>query len=653
MKSTRRRSSRTDPARRRLGSHLEALESRQLLAQSPYLAIGDYATQQFLTERPPGPTPPVTIAHPIGSDPRLLNSLQNEGKYLTGQDRQGNRWQLKLTGPGEIIVTDTTPNDGVLDDDLNTIRLIGTDPNLSSLHGEVEQSARTPTDFSQLPTLGTLRFNRLVADQGVKAIVLNGFILTDTITPPGSASLSPAEIALNQTTGIVLHGGVGTLEFEGIDARFPAAFNPLPITIQIGNPTTPLKVAPFIRIDHIYNTSFNDTIFAPDAGTGLTPTPTIPTGPLTTPSVTLFVNGNIQSLDVVSISRQPDLSTLFPPINSGFLTVPTQIIPTNSAALEYQFPIVGTTGRTAVQAKGIGSIKVNGGATNVTFSKSAQPFQNSLTGLDHLGSAQFGGPVDGLAIDSRGDIGGLRFVRGIGSSIGVSPNPIYFGTPASQFGYAATGNIASQIITEGNIGHIIVAPNGQFLQITQDPAGIQSGLNGYTVYAYRPGTAIQTSLVAAAGSIGGVHIVGNLVNSEVKAGYNYYTALSGAEPVSGRSHIGPAKVRGDLVDSVVSSSYRPNDGIFGNGNDTAGDGTITGTQIGNVYRTAAGRTALGNQGSGFFSRYSSTNRRLKNITPRPLKHTIVTPTPVPPTIVAPPLPGPVIVRHGTPRHSGK
>src|SRR5438270_6085394 len=116
MSSTRRRSARPDPARRRLRSNLETLESRQLLAQSPYLAMNNYPIQNFPTEKPPGSTPAITIPKPIGTDPAALATYQNEGKLLTGQDRQGNRWKLKLTGPGEIIVTDTTPTDGVLDD---------------------------------------------------------------------------------------------------------------------------------------------------------------------------------------------------------------------------------------------------------------------------------------------------------------------------------------------------------------------------------------------------------------------------------------------------------------------------------------------------------------------------------------------------------
>src|SRR5258707_240208 len=142
MSSTRRRSARPDPARRRLRSNLETLESRQLLAQSPYLPIGNYSLQDFPTDKPPWPTPDVSI------------------------------------------------------------------------------------------------------------------------TKPGSATLSTNEVALTQTTGVVIHGSIGTLEFGGIDGRFPKSFNPLPITIAIGDPTTPTTGPSTIRIDHIYNTSYDDTAFA-------------------------------------------------------------------------------------------------------------------------------------------------------------------------------------------------------------------------------------------------------------------------------------------------------------------------------------------------------------------------------------------------------
>lgn len=658
MSSSRRRSARPDPARRRTESNLEALESRQLLTQSSYFPINSYPLSDTLPFKHPGMLPAVQISHPIGTNPAILAGYQNEGRNLSGQDRQGNRWNLVLTGPGAIIVTDTSPNDGVLDDNLNTIRLVGTNPKTSVLTGTVEQSARVMTDTSLLPTLGTLYFNSLQAQQGVRSIILNGFILTDTITPPGSAALSDAEISLNQTTGINLHGGVSTLSFEGIDARFPTGtFNPVPINVLIGNPTTPLTVHPNIRIDHIYNTMYDNTAFAKDPLTGLISAGTIPTGPLTTPSLSLIVNGTIQNFEVVSITQQPNLSTLFPPVNDPKLVIPTPIIPSGTAALQYQFPITGTTGRTSIQTNAVGNIRVSGAATNITFSKAAKPFQNGLTGLNSVGSAQFGGTADAVAIDARGNIGPLKFAKGLGNPVGSAPtatvvkstttltdptsgatsttttttytpilNPIYYGQPASQYGYAATGNIAVQITTQGNIGSLTAGPTGQFFQISQDPAQIQTGLNGYTTFVNRPGAAVTSSLVAAAGSIGNVNIVGDQQNSEIKSGYNYASAITGVDGTTGTSSIGPAKVRGNITNSVVSASYRPGNGVYGSPSSVAGNGTITGRFAGQIYTnrttsstttsassnsttvtttTVGGTTVLGNQGSGFYSRFNS------------------------------------------------
>ncbi len=603
MNSKRRRSARPDPARRRFGSNLEVLESRQLLAQSPYIPIGSYPLTNNPTPMNPGSVPAAQISHPIGTNPAVLGAFQNQGKNLTGQDRQGNTWNLRLTGPGEIIVTDTSPNDGVLDDNINTITLVGTSPTQSVLTGTVQQSTRTMTEYSQLPTLGQVYFNSLQAQQGVKSITLNGFVLTDTITPPGSVALSPGESFLNQTTGINLHGGVGTLQFEGIDARFPASMDPQPISVIIGNPSTPLTIKPNIRIDHIYNTVFDDTAFAQNPQTGLVNTGTVPTGPLTSPTVSLVVNGAIQSFNVVSVTQEPNLTTLFPPINNSLLVIPTQLIPNYTAGLEYEFPTVGTTGRTAVQTTAINKIKVSGSAINTTFSKSSQPFQSSLTGLDYVNSAQFGGTTDALAIDARGNIGKLKFAKGLGNPIGTLGNPINYGRPASQNGYAASGNIAVQITTEGNIGSIEAAPTGQFFQISQNPSQIQAGLNGYTTYVNRPGQAVTSSLVAAAGSIGSVHIVGNLQNSEIKSGYNYSSAITGVDGVTGKSSIGPVKIRGNITNSVVSASFRPTNGSYPGGK--AGNGTITGVYDGQIYATAGGTTVLGNSGSGFYARYTS------------------------------------------------
>lgn len=599
MSSSRRRTSRPSSAQRRPVRALETLETRQLLAQSPYLPINAYPLTDFPAARDPGRVPAAQIDHPIGSSQATLAGYSNQGRVITGQDRQGNRYQLKLTGPGSIIVTDATPTDGVLDDDIDTIRLVGTSLTKSVLTGTVIESFNAPQVYTQLPTLGQVRFNRLAAAGGVKRITLNGFLLSDTLSQDGAA-------VVNATTGVDLKGGVGRLEFQGIDGRFSALTATLPIVIQIGSLSTALTVRPDIRIDSIQNTVY-------DAGAiGIGGTGVIPTGPLTTPSISLVVNGEVASFNVVSITQATNPASLLPAINGNIQVPPNEIIPANDAALQYQFPIVGTTGRTAVQATSIRHVRASGNVTNTTFSKSNQPFQNSLTGLDSVGSVQVGGTADAVAIDSRGSIAGLKFARSAGSPIGVSNNPIYYGTPADRRGYPANGYVGVQAVTEGDIGSIQAAPVDRFTQTSQDPAQIQSGLNGTQVNVVRPGTAVQSSVIVANGSIGKTHVVGDLRNSQINTGTNYYASIGGIEGVTGASKIGPAKIKGDLVDTVVAASYRSNDGIYGNGNDTAGDGTISGTQSGTVIQTATGTTATGARGSGFFSRYNSANPRRAN-----------------------------------------
>jgi hypothetical protein len=634
MSSKRRRSARLDPARFRLWSKLEALESRQLLTQTPYLNVNDYPLTNTVPAHNPGSVPLPEINHPIGTNPAILSGFQNEGKVITGEDRQGNRYTLKLTGPGEIIVTDTSPNDGALDDNINTITLINTSPTQSVLTGSVEQSFHQPSSNELLSSLGQVYFNALVADQGVKSIVLDGFVLTDTITPPGSATLSPLESALNQTTGIDLQGGVGLLEFEGIDGRFPTpnsantginSLNPEissdPIDITIGNSTTPLTVQPNIRIDHIDNTVYDSQAFSTDPTSGAINPGTIPTGPLTTPTIDLVVNGEIKSFDVVSIGQAANVAALTPDANNATLNVPTQFIPTSNAALEYQYPIVGTTGRTAVQATAINHIKSAGSVTNVTFSKAIQPFQNSLSGLTSVGFVQFGGQTDAVGIDAEGNIKLLSFESGLGNPTGFGAgtttttnpttgatetvpalNPINYGVPTSAYGYAALGQEGVQVVTEGTIGKLVVGPNGQFIQTSQDPNQIESGLAETAITVNQAGQAVTESLVAAGGSIGKIHIVGDLTGSEIKAGYNYYAAVGGTEGVDGSSTVGPLTLRGSLVDSVISASYRPNDGIYGNGNDTAGNGTITGAIAGQILTTSTGTTVLGNENAGIYAK---------------------------------------------------
>ena len=109
MSCTRRRSDRSESARRRHVSHSEALESRQVLST----ALPSYLSPWVPSDLPV--TNPITHQREIVTAESQIRSfnpnspgLTNVGKIVSGTDRAGNLWVITVHGPGEVIVTDTT-----------------------------------------------------------------------------------------------------------------------------------------------------------------------------------------------------------------------------------------------------------------------------------------------------------------------------------------------------------------------------------------------------------------------------------------------------------------------------------------------------------------------------------------------------------------
>ncbi len=556
MSFARQRSGRSDWARRRV-SEPEALESRQLLSsgvpayQSPWLP-----SDQLVTN-------PITHQRELFNGTTLVNpnnpnspGFSNEGKVVSGTDRAGDKWIITVHGPGKVIVTDTTPNDGALDDDINTIQLIGTNPRTTFVTGNVIPSNLELTD-------GTILFNELIAVSGVKSIELNGFDLSAAITP-----------AVTNQTGIFLYGGVGTLSFNSIDAEIDTSVNPTPYQIVIGNPTTPLKVQPSIFVNNITNFVFDSTAT------------TIPTTPVTTPTVQFMINGVIRNFDIVSATQG---------------SVP--------AGFQFLFPQASTTGRTAVQATAIDNVNVAGSAKNFTLSRAAQPFSSSASGLGHLHKATFGGNADAVGIDVNGKIGKLVFKRGLGNPAGVFtatasnglllPQTTY-GTPPGSTGFPAAG-LSGGTIRAKSIKKLVVKPANVLPQTAQNPLYVQLRENGYPTYAVSPGYSLTNAVVATSGSIGQVHIVGTQLNTEIKTGFDYSAFVDGLEGTRGASRIAKLQARGDLVNSVASASFRPANHQYSHSTGVRGNGEITAQVTGARYNTG-GETGLGNTGAGLFAR---------------------------------------------------
>lgn len=567
-----RRKSERAHRRERVLDPIQGLETRQLMAANPlnpHIQLSGGVNYHYFptllrqNTRETG-TPALYNSYPIGTPARQLSYLDNDGKVLTGKDREGDEWQITVHGPGAVIVTDATPNDGALDDDINTIQLVGTDPQRTYVTGQTTSSARVITD-------GTVRFNHLISENGVKSIVLNGFTLSPTVAPTQEGQF------FNAGPEIYLPNGVQLLQFHNIEAPIDLAFVDQPIDIVIGSPNSPLPFAPTIRLDSIFNTVFDSTA---DVNT--------PGVPQTTPSVNILVNGQLHGLEMVS-------STSFPIDPSGF---------------QYAFPTSSVTGRTAVRALGIGNVKAVGSLRNTTFSRNAVPFQNGLSGLDRLNSLTVGGVTDGLGVDvSRGRIGRIKLIRGLGDPTGALTGAINYGVPEAQWGNAAYGLLGGQVVAR-HIRKFQAGPANTVLQSVQDPDFAQQRRTNQTLYFSRPGRGLTNAAIMTDGSETQVTIVGDLQGSEIKAGANYPSFKAGLEPVRAPSSIRRVRIKGNLIDSDVSATYRTGadrrygslDQSNGRTDDEAGNGLIQGKlEHGALYETG-GQTAFSNRGVGFYAR---------------------------------------------------
>lgn len=580
MKFKRDRTRRPGTERTRPRAQVEGLERRELLTL-PTHAVNYYSFSN-LGPRTVDPTSgKVSVAHPIGLSDQQLSRLDNDGRVITGKDRQGDEYTLILHGPGSLIVSDVTPNDGALDDDIDTIQIVGSNPHTTYVTGQVTATAR-PIVASDT---GEVFFAHLIAARGVHSIILNGFTLNNQVATPIAGQPRGTGPA------IFLPGGVKTLSFHDVQNVTDLAGNgngsDQPTQIVIGDPTTPLKQSPTIQLDHIYNTVIDSTA---DTQEGL--------GPRTDATVNIQVNGNLHALNIASATAQ-----------------------TITGGLEFRFPRVDITGRTAVRALGVDHLKVVGSARNFTASRAGtpfqaqsgenaaptqnvrttQPFRGGFSGLNHLGTADFGGTADGVGLDvSNGKIGRVRFLRGAGDPTGKPLNATEFGFNAAEAGYPSRG-LTGALVVGRSIHKVVVGPSRLILQTGQDPDFTQVDRQGTTKYYARPGQALVNAAIVSAGSIQAVNQVGLSQSSEIAAGYHYRSFEAGLEPVRARSAINKFRQRGDLVDSVVSATYRPNDGIYGNGDDTAGPGVIKGSLKGRLVSTGS-QTILSNFGTGVYAR---------------------------------------------------
>ena len=557
--SKRRRSGRPGQTRRKPGTGLEALEGRQLLTgglYNPYLpTAGDGFGGVVNTS-----TASISVTHPIGGSTVAQQNSTNEAqKVVTGKDRSGNEYSITVKGPGSVIVTDITPNDGVLDDPIDTIQLLNT-TSRTVVIGQTVSSARVQTN-------GTVDFNHLIDTSPVGTVSLNGFTLTRDALPITATGVEATANASEPE--IYLPGGIKYLSFHDIDATYDASTELTPYQVIIGDPNTPLKVAPTIHLDSIFNTVTNSSLTSMVDGV-----------PQTVPTVNIVVNGQLHDITYISSGASA---------------------PANGAA-SITNGLVSSTGRTAIQAKGVDHLKVVGSATNTTVSRTPQPFQHGFSGVDHIGTAEFGGTTDAVGLDVNGPIKHLRYLRGSGNPTGSSTAATAYGIPSGAYGYSAFGLEGGRVVAS-KIGRLTVGAAALDRTTPKDPDLIRS-VTGHTNYVTRPGNALTNTAIVTSGSIGRTTIIGNVQNSEIKAGASYSSYIAGLEATRAASRIGKLRLRGELNASDISASYNSGpDKIYGTADDVVGPGSITGNITGSTNTNNSGAaTTLGNTGSGFFAR---------------------------------------------------
>lgn len=569
-----------------VGRSVESLEGRQLMAS--------LASSQFQFYR--GHDVPVQTKWHLGSfqypyqpaqgTQRQLMYLDNSNRVLYGQDREGDEWVITVHGPGEIVVTDVTPNDGVLMDDIDTIQIVGANPRTTYVTGQVTSSNRVLTD-------GMVRFQQLISQNGVNSIILNGFALAQTLP------LNEDRTVVQPGVGVYLPGGVQTLQFADIEAYndVSGTYATNPVEIVVGDPASPLANAPIIRVGTIYNTMYDATV------TGVS------TIPQTEPTVLFQIYGPTHALTTNAITRQMPV-----------------------AGLESRFPKSGAQGLTTVATTRIGQFQSMGGVNYTRIAKENSTTISPVTALDRAGLIHIGGTADALSVSSNGPIRSLRLMRGLGDPDGTSTATASYGTPPGAKGFPAYGYMGGQI-NAGAINRINIGAANTVMKVSNSPQFMQT-MPGSTNYVPRAGSAMTNAAITTRGSMGtkpvhtgsinhfgkriqsdasGVIINGDLNRSEIAAGFDYNQFVTGVSPLTGPSVVRGLRMRGSLVDSVISSSYAPDVATrdFLDPTDQVSPGSVEGriTDPGLAYDDGRG-TVLGRLGSGVFAR-----RRSAHLTP--------------------------------------
>lgn len=449
---------------------------------------------------------------PEGLETRqLLTSTGRGSRFLSGVDVDGDRWILKLQGPGDLRVTKQPDGQGT-PQDLNSRSLIdqitvaGPEPSTTRLIGQVRraQGGDGKVFFSAIDQLGG-RAEDGTGTLGIYAIDAPDFWLGQTSTAVGATAPS-----------IDIPDGVVTLRFGGADTTFTApGGTPLnqnnqadSFTVNLGLPRT-------------QGTSIiiNQSITSAQAGTaGADGKPGTPTQD----SVTFNVAGRLNLFQADAIQG----NTEFP--STGFQGGGGTLVVSQADAA------TGITGQ-------IGFARVGGNATNYAVQVGG--------GSPQISNYYVGGETNNVQLLAPGGSRAIGFGKGM--------DTVTILTDYIDSLQANRGALNSIVSVGRNVGRVTFGGdvvNTQFI----------AGQNLQLANVFQTQQAPTSAQAQNGGAIRNILIAGNVKDSVFAASVEPFNGTYGSAQDLNLPHGNITAKVGGMIDNANTSAGEPDEAFFAN-----------------------------------------------------------------------------------------
>ena len=437
----------------------------------------------------------------------LTSTARGGGRSITGVDADGDRWVLRLEGPGAIRVTkqpDANGNAQALDSRsyIQSITVAGAEPGTTRLVGQVRkvQGGDGKVFFASLNQFGG-RASDGTGTLGIYAIDTPDFWLGQT-----STAVSPPEPLINIPDGVV------TLRFGGADTTFtPTGGTPL----NQNNKNDAFKVDLGVPKTQGTTVIINQSITSGQAATTSTGNPT-------QDSVTFMVSGRLNEFQADQIVGD----TRFP--SSGFQGGGGTVVSSQTEAS------TGLTGQ-------IGFFRVGGNATNLGVQV------GGATAL--ISNFYIGGETNNVTLLAPSGS------RSLGFGKGMDTVTIY--THFIDSLQANRGALNSSINVDRNVGRVTI---GGDVVNTQFISGIEQNLT--TVFQSQ--TPPSAPPVQNGGAIRNVLIAGNITDSVFAASVEPLDGVYGSNQDLNLPHGNITAKVGGVINNATTTPDAPKQAFFAN-----------------------------------------------------------------------------------------